>query len=93
MTSYRVSADIGGTFTDVVVEPSDGPAFVGKVETTPENPAEGVINGIKDLVPDLSDISFFVHGTTVGLNAFLQRRGERVLLISTAGLGDSYTIA
>lgn len=93
MTSYRVSADIGGTFTDIVVEPSDGPTFVGKVETTPENPAEGVINGIKDVVPDVSDISFFVHGTTVGLNAFLQRRGERVLLIATAGLGDSYTIA
>lgn len=93
MTKYRVSADIGGTFTDIVIEPSDGPVFVGKVATTPENPAVGVVNGIKALVPDLSDISFFVHGTTVGLNAFLQRRGERVLLIATEGLGDSYTIA
>jgi len=64
MTSYRVSADIGGTFTDIVVEPSDGPTFVGKVETTPENPAEGVINGIKDVVPDVSDISFFVISLT-----------------------------
>ncbi|MEM7278153.1 MAG: hydantoinase/oxoprolinase family protein [Pseudomonadota bacterium] len=93
MTSYRVSADIGGTFTDIVIEPSDGPVYVGKVPTTPENPAGGVINGIKDLVPDLSDVSFFVHGTTVGLNAFLERKGERVLLVSTSGLGDSYTIA
>ncbi len=93
MTKYRVSADIGGTFTDIVIEPSDGPVFVGKVATTPENPAGGVINGIKDLVSDLADVSFFVHGTTVGLNAFLERRGERVLLIATAGLGDSYTIA
>ena len=93
MTEFRVSADIGGTFTDIVIEPSDGPVFVGKVPTTPSNPAEGVINGIRELVADLSDISFFVHGTTVGLNAFLERRGERVLLISTAGLGDSYTIA
>lgn len=93
MTNYRVSADIGGTFTDIVIEPSDGPIFVGKVATTPENPAGGVINAVKDLVPDLSDVIFFVHGTTVGLNAFLERRGERVLLISTAGLGDSYTIA
>ncbi|MDJ0653849.1 MAG: hydantoinase/oxoprolinase family protein [Xanthomonadales bacterium] len=93
MTQYRVSADIGGTFTDIVIEPSDGPVFVGKVPTTPENPATGVVDGIKELVPDLSDISFFVHGTTVGLNAFLERRGERVLLITTSGLGDSYTIA
>lgn len=93
MTKYRVSADIGGTFTDIVIEPSDGPVFVGKVATTPDNPALGVINGIKDMVPDLSDVEFFVHGTTVGLNAFLERRGERVILVSTAGLGDSYTIA
>jgi len=93
MTDYRVSADIGGTFTDIVVEPSDGPVFVGKVETTSENPAGGVINGVKNLVPDLSDVDFFVHGTTVGLNAFLERRGERVLLIATSGLGDAYTIA
>lgn len=93
MTSYRVSADIGGTFTDIVIEPSDGPVFVGKVATTPHNPAEGVVGGIKTLVPDLSDVSFFVHGTTVGLNAFLERRGERVLLLATKGLGDAYTIA
>ncbi len=93
MTRYRVSADIGGTFTDIVIEPSDGPVFVGKVATTPDNPASGVIEGIKGLVPNLADIEFFVHGTTVGLNAFLERKGERVLLVSTAGLGDSYTIA
>lgn len=93
MTRYRVSADIGGTFTDIVVAPSDGPVFVGKVATTPENPAGGVINGIKELVPDLADIDFFVHGTTVGLNAFLERKGQRVMLIATAGAGDSYTIA
>ncbi|MFK8030198.1 MAG: hydantoinase/oxoprolinase family protein [Gammaproteobacteria bacterium] len=93
MTTYRVSADIGGTFTDIVIEPSDGPVFVGKVATTPENPALGVINGIQSLVPDLSDVEFFVHGTTVGLNAFLERKGERVLLVATHGVGDSYTIA
>lgn len=93
MSRYRVSADIGGTFTDIVVEPSDGPVFVGKVATTPDDPAGGVINGIKDLVSDLSEVDFFVHGTTVGLNAFLERKGERVLLITSAGVGDSYTIA
>jgi N-methylhydantoinase A len=93
MTKYHVSADIGGTFTDIVIEPSDGPVFVNKVPTTRENPALGVINGIKDVVPDLADVEYFVHGTTVGLNAFLERRGERVLLVATAGAGDSYVIA
>ena len=93
MTRYRVSADIGGTFTDIVIEPSDGPVFVGKTATTAEDPAGGVINGIGDLIQDRSDIEFFVHGTTVGLNAFLERKGERVLLIATKGHGDAYTIA
>ena len=92
-TKYRVSADIGGTFTDIVIEPSNAPVYVGKVPTTPDNPARGVINGIKELIPDLSDIEFFVHGTTVGLNAFLERKGERVLLVATEGAGDSFTIA
>ncbi|MEM1263784.1 MAG: hydantoinase/oxoprolinase family protein [Pseudomonadota bacterium] len=93
MTKYRVSADIGGTFTDIVVEPSDGSVFIGKVATTPENPAKGVVNGIASVVDDIESIEFFVHGTTVGLNAFLERKGERVLLLMTRGVGDSYTIA
>ncbi len=93
MTKYHVSADIGGTFTDIVIEPSDAPVFVNKVPTTRENPALGVINGIKDVIPDLADVEYFVHGTTVGLNAFLERRGERVLLVASAGAGDSYVIA
>ncbi len=93
MTKYHVSADIGGTFTDIVIEPSDAPVFVNKVPTTRENPALGVINGIKDVIPDLADVEYFVHGTTVGLNAFLERRGERVLLIASSGAGDSYVIA
>ena len=93
MTSYRVSADIGGTFTDLVVEPSSGPVFVGKVATTPGDPAKGVVEGLTQLVPDFSEVAFFVHGTTVGLNAFLERKGERVLLVTTAGHRDGYTIA
>ncbi len=93
MTHYRVSADIGGTFTDIVAQSSDGAVLIGKVPTTPDNPAIGVVNGIRALLPDLSEISFFVHGTTVGLNAFLERRGERVLLVMTSGLGDAYAIA
>lgn len=93
MSAYRVSADIGGTFTDLVVEPSDGPVYAGKVPTTPDDPARGVVAGLAALLGDLSGIEFFVHGTTVGLNAFLERKGERVLLLTTAGHRDGYTIA
>ncbi|NKB39283.1 MAG: hydantoinase/oxoprolinase family protein [Gammaproteobacteria bacterium] len=93
MTNYRVAVDIGGTFTDIVIEDSQGSVRLGKIPTTPENPAQGVIEGIKKFVDEPTNIEFFVHGTTVGLNAFLQRRGERVLLIMSEGISDTYTIA
>jgi N-methylhydantoinase A len=92
--SYRVAVDIGGTFTDlVVVDEGAKRTTSGKVLSTPANPAEGVLAGLTQVVTDPTAISFFVHGTTVGLNAFLERKGTRVLLIMTAGLRDAYTIA
>lgn len=91
---YRISADIGGTFTDFVVMESDpGKVFTGKVLSTPKNPALAVLQGIQQLIPTPGDIEFLVHGTTVGINAFLERKGARVLLVTTAGLRDSYSIA
>src|SRR5579884_3727604 len=94
MSRYRTSMDIGGTFTDFVVMDQDAQkAFTGKILSTPHNPAEGVLTGLQQLIPRAEDITFIVHGTTVGLNAFLERKGTRVLLITTAGLRDSYSIA
>ena len=94
MSRYRVSVDIGGTFTDFVMHDEEqGYAFTGKVLSTPDDPARGVIAGLTDLINDLGNIAFLVHGTTVGLNAFLERRGARVLLVTTAGFRDVYTIA
>lgn len=91
---YRVAADIGGTFTDFVIEDQkSGEITIGKVPTTPENPARGILNGVSQLIDDPKDIEFFVHGTTVGLNAFLERKGARVLLVMTSGISDTYTIA
>ncbi len=91
---YRVAADIGGTFTDFVIEDQEsGEVRIGKVPTTPDNPARGILNGVSQLIDDPEDVEFFVHGTTVGLNAFLERRGARVLLVMTSGVGDTYTIA
>jgi N-methylhydantoinase A len=92
--SYRVAMDIGGTFTDfVVVDQAQQTTRAGKTSSTPLTPEQGVLEGLGQNVPDLSEISFIVHGTTVGLNAFLERKGTRVLLLMTSGLRDSYSIA
>ena len=90
---YRVSADIGGTFTDIVVDDTENNNIKTiKVLSTPDNPANAVFNGLKTNL-DIENIDFIVHGTTVGLNAFLERKGSRVLLIMTKGISDSFTIA
>jgi N-methylhydantoinase A len=86
--------DIGGTFTDVVAYREDtGTYAAGKSSTTPGDLTEGVFAALGQVVDEVPQIALLVHGTTVGLNAFLQRRGERVLLLATEGVGDTYQIA
>ena len=70
-----------------------GRSAPARSSTTPANPADGVLEGLRQFVPELSAIDFLVHGTTVGLNAFLERKGTRVLLVMTEGLRDAYSIA
>jgi N-methylhydantoinase A len=94
VSRYRVSMDIGGTFTDVVAyDEQAGTYAAGKASTTPHDLTEGVLAGLEQVVTSPGDIGFTVHGTTQGLNAFLQRGGERVLLLATRGAGDVYHIA
>jgi N-methylhydantoinase A len=86
--------DIGGTFTDVIdFNDETGRYSAGKASTTPRDLTEGVFDGLAQVLDSVPDIAFLVHGTTQGLNAFLQRRGEKVLLLATAGVGDVYQIA
>ncbi|NUR98824.1 MAG: hydantoinase/oxoprolinase family protein [Kribbellaceae bacterium] len=86
--------DIGGTFTDVVTyDQQDGVFAASKASTTPGNLSEGVLDGLDAVIERPADIDFLVHGTTQGLNAFLERRGVPVLLLGTAGVEDSYHIA
>jgi N-methylhydantoinase A len=86
--------DIGGTFTDVVAyDEATGGYVAGKSSTTPADLTEGIFAALEQVIPSPSDISFTVHGTTQGLNAFLQRRGEKVLLLATQGAGDVYHVA
>ena len=90
---YRISADIGGTFTDIVFQDSaTGECGAAKVLSTPENPALSVLEGIRQVIPADATIDFFVHGTTVGLNALLTRRGAMVGLLTTHNFRDIYTI-
>jgi N-methylhydantoinase A len=86
--------DIGGTFTDVIdFNEETGQYTAGKASTTPQDLTVGVFDGMAQVMDSVPDIGFLVHGTTQGLNAFLQRRGEKVLLLATAGVGDVYQIA
>jgi N-methylhydantoinase A len=94
MARYRAAMDIGGTFTDfVVIDDREQGTVTGKTSTTPAHPEQGVLVGLEQTVPDAGELSFVVHGTTVGLNAFLERKGTRVLLAMTTRLSDAYSIA
>lgn len=87
----RIGVDIGGTFTDLVYFDEDtGDTVEGKVPTVPSAPEEGVVAAITGYVPPdvIARSEFFLHGTTVGLNALLERRGAKVGLITTHGFRD-----
>ena len=90
----RVATDIGGTFTDVVVfDPDLGRYTTAKAPSRGDDLAGGVMDALALVVDDPSGVESFVHGSTVGLNAFLQRRGERVILLATRGASDIYHVA
>jgi N-methylhydantoinase A len=94
VANCRVSVDIGGTFTDVLaIDRETGAVTAGKVPSTPHDLADGVLAGLDSIRRHEATTEFLVHGTTQGLNAVLQRRGERVLLLATEGVGDAYFIA
>ncbi|MDP7604538.1 MAG: hydantoinase/oxoprolinase family protein, partial [Alphaproteobacteria bacterium] len=83
-----VGVDVGGTFTDVfTLDQDSGACAVAKVPTTPENQAEGFAAGIA-AVADPAACATVVHGTTVGTNALLERKGAPTGIITTAGFRD-----
>ena len=87
----RIGVDIGGTFTDLVYfDEETGRAVEGKVPTVPSAPEEGVARAVTEHVPAdiIASAAYFLHGTTVGLNALLERRGAKVGLITTTGFRD-----
>jgi N-methylhydantoinase A len=87
-----VAVDIGGTFTDLVAASAAGEIRTGKALTTPGNLAAGVLGVLDQAVESGSNVEFFVHGTTAGLNALLEHRYAPVGLLTTQGFRDVYEI-
>src|SRR5579862_7241923 len=82
----RIGVDTGGTFTDFAAISEGGDLTVVKVPSTPADPSEAIAAGLQ-LVSSAAGFAL-VHGTTVGTNALLQRRGARTALITTEGCRD-----
>ena len=92
----RLAVDIGGTFTDVVLETATG-AHAVKVLTTTDAPARGVLDGVRTILAGAkcraADVGLVVHGTTLATNALIERKGALTALVTTAGFRDSLEIA
>lgn len=85
----RIAVDIGGTYVDAVKFDEETKLLTfNKSQTTPADPVQGVMNALSGFGSDLSSTEIFVHGTTLGLNAILQRKGASVGLITNAGFED-----
>lgn len=91
--SWCIAVDIGGTFTDFyAVEPTTGRAHVFKRPSTPHDPSEALIDGLKETAETysipLDQVEALAHGTTVATNTLIQRKGAPVALITTEGFRD-----
>jgi len=88
----RIGADVGGTFTDVVLE-TEAAIFSTKVLTTYESPEIGILQGINAVIADsgtdLSELDSFIHGTTLATNALISRTGARTAFVTTKGFRDT----
>ena len=88
-----IGVDVGGTFTDVILVCTEtGAQHVHKVPSTPESQDIAVTKGVTEILEthhiDFQDVDLVVHGTTVATNAMLERKGAKVVLLTTEGLED-----
>ncbi|NNC93709.1 MAG: hydantoinase/oxoprolinase family protein [Acidimicrobiia bacterium] len=90
--AVRIGADVGGTFTDIVIELDDGSYESTKVLTTHDAPEQGILDGISKLAEQaavaLDEATQITHGTTLATNALIERRGARTCLVTTEGFRD-----
>ncbi len=97
-TRLRLAVDIGGTFTDtVLVAGADQVLGTTKTLTTHDDPTTGAMAGAREVIASagvsLSDVTGFIHGTTLATNALIERRGARIASITTQGFRDILEIA
>ena len=94
--SSRLAVDIGGTFTDVVLEVG-AKSHAIKVLTTPDAPERAVLEGVRAILAQAKcrpqDVTLVVHGTTLATNALIERKGARTALVTTEGFRDSVEMA
>jgi N-methylhydantoinase A len=92
----RLATDIGGTFTDIVLDHA-GRRLTAKLLTTPRAPEQAVVEGTRQVLAEagasFADIAVFVHGTTLATNAIIERKGACTALIATEGFRDVIEIA
>ena len=89
----RIGVDIGGTFTDVVVfDEAKGSLALAKALSTPVELAKGVQEGLAKAAIPLHAASLLIHGTTVVVNAIIERTGAKTALVTTLGFRDVYEI-
>ncbi|NNE74711.1 MAG: hydantoinase/oxoprolinase family protein [Acidimicrobiales bacterium] len=92
MGRVRIGADVGGTFTDIVIELADGSFGSTKVLTTHDGPEQGILRGIEAVAAEhgvvMSDVEQIIHGTTLATNALIERRGARTAFVTTQGFRD-----
>jgi N-methylhydantoinase A len=90
--TFRVGFDVGGTFTDFALQIEDGRLLTGKRLTTPDDPARACVEGLRELVAraglDWPRLAQAVHGTTLGSNVVIERKGGHVALLTTRGFRD-----
>ena len=97
--AYRLGVDVGGTFTDLflVSQGNGGGLFRVKTPSTPHDPSEGVLTGVRRICDEagigVADLQNILHGTTVATNAVLESKGARVGLITTQGFGQILHLA
>ncbi|MBW2000853.1 MAG: hydantoinase/oxoprolinase family protein [Deltaproteobacteria bacterium] len=89
----RIGIDVGGTFTDVVLWDENEEGFLyTKTPTTHHDLAEGVLRGLEEILEmsgkSIGEVEYLIHGTTIGTNAIIERKGARVGLITTKGFED-----
>ena len=91
--AYMIGVDVGGTFTDFsVFEQETGELFHYKDSSTPADPSRAIIQGVLAVLAikkaDAASVNYLAHGTTVGTNALIEKKGARVGLITTKGFKD-----